>query len=90
MKAWVGRKTAEATRHLSRASCAEVDHQVSQYADRLFWGQIETIVEATWMRTDPDAAAEADRTAQESLGVWTSPSTEHGTKTMLSGPTLRT
>ncbi len=33
-----------------------------------------------WLACDPDAAAEADEQAQGSLGVWLSPSSEHGTK----------
>jgi hypothetical protein len=82
VKAWVGRKTAETTRHLSVATCAAVDAEVTPYLDRLSWTRIDAIIQAAWMATDPDAAAATDRTARESLGVWVAPSTEHGTKSL--------
>ncbi len=80
VKPWIGRKTADTTRHLSEATVAVVDRRIATYAHSLSWGRIEAIITACWLQCDPDAAAEADAQAQESLGVWLSPSTEHGTK----------
>ena len=67
---WVGRRTAEATRHLSVETVAVVDRRIAKYAHSLSWGRIEAIIAACWMECDPEAAAEADAAAQASLGVW--------------------
>ncbi len=81
VKPWIGRKTAEATRHLSVETVAVVDRRIARYAHSLSWGRIEAIIAACWLECDPDAAAEADAAAQGSLGVWvTDQSTEPGTQ----------
>ena len=82
VKPWIGRKTADTTRHLSEATVAVVDRRIAKYAHSLSWGRIEAIITATWLQCDPDAAAEADEQATGSLGVWVKdhqPS-EHGTR----------
>ncbi len=70
VKPWIGRRCAEATRHLSADTVAVVDCRIAKYAHSLSWGRIEAIIQACWMECDPDAAAEADERAQGSLGVW--------------------
>ncbi len=81
VKPWIGRKCAEATRHLSLETVAVVDRRIAKYAHALSWGRIEAIIQACWMECDPDAAAEADERAQRSLGVWvTDQPTELGTR----------
>ncbi len=80
VKPWIGRKCAEATRHLSVETVAVVDRRIAKYAHSLSWGRIEAIIAACWLECDPDAAAEADERAQASLGVWLDQSSEVGTK----------
>ncbi len=70
VKPWIGRKCAEATRHLSLETVAVVDRRIAKYAHALSWGRIEAIIQACWLECDPEAAAEADAQAQASLGVW--------------------
>ncbi len=70
VKPWIGRKSAEATRHLSVETVAVVDRRIARYAHALSWGRIEAIIAACWLECDPEAAAEADAAAQGSLGVW--------------------
>ncbi len=70
VKPWIGRKCAEATRHLSLETVAVVDRRIAKYAHALSWGRIEAIIQACWLECDPEAAAEADAHAQASLGVW--------------------
>ena len=82
MKAWIGRKVADATRHLTVPVCGQVDIEITPYADRISWTRLDAIIAATWMRTDPEAAEQADQAARESLGAWVSGSTEQGTKTV--------
>ena len=82
VKAWIGRKVADATRHLTIPTCGQVDTEITPYADRISWTRLDHIIEATWMRTDPEAAEQADQAARESLGAWVSGSTEQGTKTV--------
>ena len=59
-----------------------MDLEIAPYADRISWTRLDHIIQATWMRTDPDAAEQADQAARESLGAWVSGSTEQGTKTV--------
>ncbi|MGA9344715.1 MAG: DUF222 domain-containing protein [Nocardioidaceae bacterium] len=81
VKPWIGRKTAEATRHLSVDTVAVVDRRIASYAHSLSWGRIEAIIAACWLECDPEAAAEADAAAQGSLGVWvTDQPSEPGTQ----------
>ncbi len=81
VKPWIGRKTAEATRHLSVETAAVVDRRIARYAHSLSWGRIEAIIHACWLECDPAAAAEADERAQASLGVWVKDQpTEPGTQ----------
>ncbi len=70
VKPWIGRRCAEATRHLSMDTVAVVDRRIAKYAHSLSWGRIDAIIAACWMECDPEAAAEADEAAQGSLGVW--------------------
>ncbi len=49
MKPWIGRRTAEATRHLSVETVAVVDRRIAKYAHSLSWGRIEAIIAACWM-----------------------------------------
>ncbi len=70
VKPWIGRKCAEATRHLSVETVTVVDRRIARYAHALSWGRIEAIIAACWLECDPEAAAEADAEAQASLGVW--------------------
>ena len=78
VKPWIGRKTADATRHLSVETVAVVDRRIAKYAHSLSWGRIEAIIAACWLECDPDAA---DAQAQASLGVWVKDQpTEPGTK----------
>ncbi len=70
MKPWIGRRCAEATRHLAVETVAVVDRRIARYAHSLSWGRIEAIIAACWLECDPEAAAEADAAAQASLGVW--------------------
>ena len=70
VKPWIGRKCAEATRHLSVETVAVVDRRIAKYAHSLSWGRIEAIIAACWMECDPEAAADADAATQGSLGVW--------------------
>ncbi len=82
VKAWIGRKVADATRHLTIPTCGQVDIEITPYADRISWTRLDHIIAATWMRADPEAAEQADQAARESLGAWVSGSTEQGTKTV--------
>ena len=82
VKAWIGRKVADATRHLTIPVCGQVDIEITPYADRISWTRLDAIIAATWMRTDPEAAEQADQAARESLGAWVGASTERGTKTV--------
>ena len=70
VKPWIGRRTADATRHLAVETAAVVDRRIARYAHSLSWGRIEAIIAACWMDCDPEAAADADAAAQGSLGVW--------------------
>ncbi len=70
VKPWIGRRCADATRHLSLKTVTVVDRRIAKYAHSLSWGRIEAIITACWLECDPDAAAEADEQAQGSLGVW--------------------
>ncbi len=70
VKPWIGRRTADATRHLAVETAAVVDRRIARYAHSLSWGRIEAIIAACWLECDPEAAAEADAAAQASLGVW--------------------
>jgi hypothetical protein len=51
VKAWVGRKTAEATRQLSVETCVVVDRRVAPFADRVSWSRLDTIIGAAWSRS---------------------------------------
>ena len=61
VKAWIGRKVADATRHLTIPTCGQVDIEITPYADRISWTRLDHIIQATWMRTDPEAAEQADQ-----------------------------
>ena len=70
VRAWIGRKVADATRHLTVPVCGQVDLEITPYADRISWTRLDHIIQATWMRTDPAAAEQADQVVRESLGAW--------------------
>ncbi|MEJ7706857.1 MAG: DUF222 domain-containing protein [Nocardioidaceae bacterium] len=80
VKPWIARRVAEATRSLSADTAAVVDRRVAPWAHSLSWGRIENIIDAVVIEADPAAAAEAVEAAEVALGVWLSPSNDHGIK----------
>jgi hypothetical protein len=82
VKPWIARKAAEATRSLTPPLAAGVDAAVAPYADRLSWGRLEALIEATGKRLDPAHAAVVEDGARHDLGVWVNPSSEHGTRSV--------
>lgn len=80
LRPWMGRRTAELSRHLPLAAVGLVDARVARYGCSLTWGRLGKVVQAAVVEADPglaDAAA-ADRRADH--GVWLSRSTELGTR----------
>ena len=41
VKAWIGRKVADATRHLTVPTCGQVDLEITPYADRISWTRLD-------------------------------------------------
>ena len=82
VKPWLARKAAQATHHLPYELARAVDLVIAPLADRSSLGRLEGVIEATAIRLDPAAAGERERWARDQLGVWLSPETEHGTKTL--------
>ncbi|MBA2574001.1 MAG: DUF222 domain-containing protein, partial [Nocardioidaceae bacterium] len=80
VKPWIGRKTVEATRHLSREVTAAVDARISPWAHSLSWGRLEAIMEAAEIQVDPEGAAVAAEGASKAQGVWLKQSDDHGIK----------
>ena len=80
VRAWVGRRTAQATRSLCQESVAVVDRRVSRWAHSVSWGRLQAIIDAAVIEADPQAAAEAVEREQKSQGVWLGQSNEHGIK----------
>ncbi|MEJ7774380.1 MAG: DUF222 domain-containing protein [Nocardioidaceae bacterium] len=80
VRAWVGRRTAQATRSLSQQVVAVVDRKVSKWAHSVSWGRLQAIIDAAVIEADPDGAAEAVEREQRSQGVWLGRSNEHGIK----------
>ena len=78
VRAWVGRKVADATRTASTDAAALVDARVAPWAGRLSWGRLEPIITAAVTEADP-AQAQADAAAAaEAVGVFPGRTTEHG------------
>ena len=80
VKPWLGRKTAQATRHLSIAAAALVDGRVAPWADRLTWTRLACVVDAAVIAADPEGAAIAVDLAERAQGVWVKQSSDHGIK----------
>ena len=82
VKPWIGRKTADTTRALSIETAAVVDRRLAPFADRLSWGRIEAVIDATVIEADPRAAAEAEAAARAEVGVWMGQASDEGVKTI--------
>ena len=80
VRAWVGRRTAQATRWLSQQTVAVVDRRVSRWAHSVSWGRLQAIIDAAVIEADPAGAAEAVEREQKSQGVWLGQSNDHGVK----------
>ena len=80
VRAWVGRRTAQATRSLSQQTVAVVDRRVSRWAHSVSWGRLQAIIDAAVIEADPAGAAEAVEREQKSQGVWLGQSNDHGVK----------
>lgn len=80
VRPWIGRKSAEATRHLSSELVAMVDQRVSPWAHSLSWGRLEAVITGTVIAADPVAAREAAQQAETRQGVWVGQSSDHGIK----------
>ncbi len=78
VKPWIGRKSAEATRTLSKETVAVVDRRVAPWAHSVSWGRLEAIIDAAVIDADPEAAALAVQRAEQAQGVWLRPSNDHG------------
>ncbi len=52
VKPWIGRKIAQATRSHSADVATAVDDKVAKWADRLGWGRLESLVDATIIDAD--------------------------------------
>jgi hypothetical protein len=59
VKPWIGRKVAQATRHLSAAAVEPVDVTVARWADRLTWARLSGVLDAAIVAADPTAAETA-------------------------------
>ena len=78
VKSWLGRKIAQATRRCPAEVAAVVDRRVAPFADRLSWGRLEPIVAAAVAEADPDQAEKDAESAAMSVGVFRTPSADHG------------
>ncbi len=73
------RHVARKTRHLSAEEAAYVDARVAPSADgRLSWTRFETLVEASIIAADPDAATAREEAAARDTFAKTTRYTEHG------------
>ena len=73
------RFVARKTRHLSPEEAAFVDARVAESADgRLSWSRFESLVEASIIAADPEAAAAREEAAARETFARTTRSTEHG------------
>ena len=70
VRAWVGRKTAQATRQQTVEMAATVDRRVARWAHSVSWGRLETMIDAAIIEADPESAAVAVEVAARSQGVW--------------------
>jgi len=80
VRPWIGRRTADTTRHLPLDVVAAVDVRVAPWAHSLSWGRLDAIVQAAVIAADPQAAAVAADNASKAQGVWVNPSNDHGIK----------
>jgi hypothetical protein len=77
------RHVAQQTRDLAADAAGLVDAAVAEYADgRLGWSRFETLVAATVVEADPQAAADAERAAAEDEFAKVGRSNQHGQKTL--------
>jgi len=73
------RYVARKTRHLTASEAAYVDARVAPSADgRVSWSRFETLVEASIIAADPDAAAAREEAAARDCFAKATRSTEHG------------
>lgn len=77
---WIGRCAAQATRHLSASTVAEVDRKISPWAHSVGWGRLQSLIDAAVLVADPTAAAQGAACAEQEQGVWVGQSNDHGIK----------
>ncbi|MGI8993308.1 MAG: DUF222 domain-containing protein [Nocardioidaceae bacterium] len=80
IRPWVGRRTAELSRHLPVAAVGVVDRRVARYGCSLTWGRLGKVVQAAVVEADPALAAAAAADRRTDHGVWLARSTDLGTR----------
>nr|MBA2774676.1 hypothetical protein [Nocardioidaceae bacterium] len=80
IRPWVGRRTAELSRHLSLAAVGVVDRRVARYGHSLTWGRLAKVVQAVVVEADPSMAAAAADSRRAEHGVFLSRSANDGTR----------
>jgi hypothetical protein len=80
LPAWRASKIAEHTTTLCAPAAGFVDAQLAPVAHRVGLGRVLALVEAARKRFDPDAAAEQERRAAQTRGVWLGERMLHGTR----------
>ncbi len=60
VKPWIGRKTADPTRHVSFEAVASIDARISPRAHSLSWGRLEAIMEAAAIKAGPESDEPGD------------------------------
>jgi len=80
LPAWRAGKIAEHTKTLSADAAGYVDAQLAPVAHRIGLARVLALVAAAMKRLDPDLAAERERRAAETRGVWLGDQMLHGTR----------
>ncbi|MEJ7690488.1 MAG: DUF222 domain-containing protein [Nocardioidaceae bacterium] len=73
IRPWIGRRTAELSRHLSLAAVGVVDRRVARYGHSLTWGRLAKVVQAAVVEADPELAAAAADSRRTDHGVLLEP-----------------
>jgi hypothetical protein len=82
LPAWRARQVADHTKSLSPEAAAYVDAQVEAVAHEIGLHRVLRLVDVAIARFDPETAAERERAAADSRGVWTSEEVTDGTRSV--------
>jgi hypothetical protein len=82
LPAWRARQVADHTKSLSPEAAAYVDAQVEAVAHEIGLHRVLRLVDVAIARFDPETAAERERAAADSRGVWTSEEMTDGTRSV--------